>query len=377
MFDQPEANPICPACGATRTTEARVCSQCQSNLASAGNRGPKPKPSRWQRFATWLQYNKLRALLIVGVALLLLVWLGPGIVSAAFPKQILLPTSNISPATGWTAWPLIRGNGAQTAYIENVPKLPEGNLKWTFSIGSPAYSSPVVANGKVFVGSSNSRLYALDAGTGELIWEYTTTGPVIASPAVAGQYVYVGLLDGRLIALDADSGKQRWEFRTAGNIASAANVSNGVVYLGAGDYNFYAIDAATGANLWVYRAKGWMSSSPAVAAGEVAVGSSDGVLHILDARTGVQRFEYTSNVWPEASPTIVGDRVFVGGSDGKMRAIDTTARASGLEKIRPLWNLLYLYGFPLPVPSPPPGLVWGFQVKDRLSSGAAFAGDKV
>ena len=102
---------------------------------------------------------------------------------------------------------------------------------WQYDTGTTISSSPVVANGVVYVGSDNT--YAFDAGTGALRWQ---------SPVVGSDYA----------------------------------VANGVLYV-SGGYNFYALDASTGALLWQYSGAG--STSPVVTNGTVYVGSADGNLY--------------------------------------------------------------------------------------------------
>jgi outer membrane protein assembly factor BamB len=61
-------------------------------------------------------------------------------------------------------------------------------------------SSPAVANGVVYVGSLNQKVYALNARTGANLWSYGTGGQVYSSPAVANGMVYVGSQDGKVYA---------------------------------------------------------------------------------------------------------------------------------------------------------------------------------
>jgi len=57
------------------------------------------------------------------------------------------------------------------------------------------------------VGSRDFHLYAADAATGELRWRFATQGPIDdSSPTVAGGRIYVGSLDSRVYALYADTG---------------------------------------------------------------------------------------------------------------------------------------------------------------------------
>ena len=66
-----------------------------------------------------------------------------------------------------------------------------GAKLWTFSFFKGYPSSPVVANGVVYVDSANGRLVALDAATGRKLWFYPAGGAVYSSPAVANGMVYL------------------------------------------------------------------------------------------------------------------------------------------------------------------------------------------
>ena len=54
----------------------------------------------------------------------------------------------------------------------------------------------------VYVGSNDSRVYALDAANGHVRWYYTTGNSVISKPAAAGDSVYVGSGDDTVYALN-------------------------------------------------------------------------------------------------------------------------------------------------------------------------------
>lgn len=79
---------------------------------------------------------------------------------------------------------------------------------WTGTTGSLIRSSPAVANGVVYVGSSDGNLYAFPAscGTGGAsctpLWTATTANAIDSSPAVANGVIYVGSLDSNLYAYD-------------------------------------------------------------------------------------------------------------------------------------------------------------------------------
>jgi outer membrane protein assembly factor BamB len=71
--------------------------------------------------------------------------------------------------------------------------------KWSTTTGN-SFSSPAVANGVVYVGSFDHKVYALDASTGAVDWSTTTGNAVFSSPAVANGVVYVGSFDQKVYA---------------------------------------------------------------------------------------------------------------------------------------------------------------------------------
>ena len=76
---------------------------------------------------------------------------------------------------------------------------PTGNRVWLtpFVTGDSVISSPAVANGIVYVGSNDGKIYAVDAGNKTEYWNYTTQAVAVrnwiySSPAVANGVVYIG-----------------------------------------------------------------------------------------------------------------------------------------------------------------------------------------
>jgi len=115
-------------------------------------------------------------------------------------------------------------------------------------------SSPAVADGKVYFGSGDGNIYAVDAQSGLLQWRFPTKDVVHASPAVAGNLIYVGSWDSNLYAIDAETGQEKWSFKTGEDpvihnqvgFQSSPAVADGVVYVGCRDAHVYAVDAGTG-----------------------------------------------------------------------------------------------------------------------------------
>ena len=133
-------------------------------------------------------------------------------------------------------------------------------------------STPVIVDGVMYVTTAWSKVFALDAATGKQLWAFD---PMAQGPAgfkaccdvpnrgvaVWNGKVYVGTIDGRLIALDAATGKQVWSVVTADpsksyTITGAPRVVKGKVIIGSGGSEFItrgyisAYDAETGKQVW-------------------------------------------------------------------------------------------------------------------------------
>ncbi len=154
---------------------------------------------------------------------------------------------------------------------QNVDQL---GLAWHFDLGDTRgiEATPIVVDGVMYVTGGWSKVFALDAVTGEQIWAY--------DPAVDKAYfinlccdavnrgvaawegkIFSGVVDGRLVALDAASGEVAWEVQTTPtdkpySITGAPRVVDGKVIIGNGGSELgvrgyvTAYDASSGEQLW-------------------------------------------------------------------------------------------------------------------------------
>jgi PQQ-dependent dehydrogenase (methanol/ethanol family) len=106
--------------------------------------------------------------------------------------------------------------------------------RWTWHSGVAAtfQATPIVVDGTMYVSLPFSHVAALDAASGRERWRYTherrpgarlCCGPANRGVAVAGGKVYVGTVDGRLVALDARDGAKLWDVTVAGYDAGTEN----------------------------------------------------------------------------------------------------------------------------------------------------------
>ena len=175
-----------------------------------------------------------------------------------------------------------------------------GRVRWRRVIG-PTESSPLVANGLVYVGDWTGRVYALSARTGVTRWVYRTGGQVKSSAALAGGRIYIGSYDGHAYCLDARSGRLIWRGSSqprlggSGTFYATPALDYDRVYFGSTDGKVYSFGAETGKLRWSRPTGGYVYASPAVWDQLVLVGSYSRRFFALDAATGRVRWSFTAN----------------------------------------------------------------------------------
>ncbi|HUI58757.1 MAG TPA: PQQ-dependent dehydrogenase, methanol/ethanol family, partial [Steroidobacteraceae bacterium] len=155
---------------------------------------------------------------------------------------------------------------------ENIGRL---RLAWHYDLDAAhrvQESTPLIVDGVMYVTSAWSKVFALDPATGKQIWAFDPAVPGQAGVkgccdvanrgvAVWNGKVYVGTFDGRLIALDAASGKQLWAVATTeptanNTITGAPRIVKGKVIIGNGGAEYLArgyvsaYDAESGKLVW-------------------------------------------------------------------------------------------------------------------------------
>ena len=245
----------------------------------------------------------------------------------------------IGSSNDWSMW---RRDSAHSATGQSGPT--NLTLRWKFSAEGAVVSSPSIVDGRVYFGSEDKNVYAVDARTGELFWKFKTNGRILSSPAVANDKVYVGPDDGTVYCIDAYTGELVWS-RSAGGyveahfsaavvLRSSPTVVNNRVYVGALDTNVYCLDADDGNIVWTFKTDGYITSSAAVADDVVYITSQEpksGALYMLNADNGnlIRRVpipyeEASRGTDMHSSPSVADGMVFVAGNKKVYYGINAT-----------------------------------------------------
>ncbi len=183
-----------------------------------------------------------------------------------------------SESSGGANW-LLNGRTFDEAHFSPLKQITDKNvnglgLAWYLDIEGAmgVVAEPIVVDGVIYVSAPQSHVYAVDAVSGKVIWKFdphvrlnmaingSYSARVNAGVAVWEGKVYVGTGDCRLIAIDAAAGKQLWEATvcepTQTGVTGAPHIAKGKVLMG---YNgsddgvrgaLAAYDANTGKEVW-------------------------------------------------------------------------------------------------------------------------------
>ncbi len=190
-----------------------------------------------------------------------------------------------------------------------------GKVRWKRVIG-PSETSPLVAEGRVFVGDWNGNIWALSANTGAVLWRFQARGQVKSGIAYSSGRLFFGCYDHHVYSLNAHTGRLIWRTSAQERLGSLATfystpaVAYGRVYIGGTDGKMYSFGAASGKLRWSQGTGGYVYSSPAVFRRRVYAGSYDGTFYAFDAATGDVDWSFSANGPISGSPTIVDGLVY-------------------------------------------------------------------
>lgn len=194
-----------------------------------------------------------------------------------------------------------------------------GEKQWEFETGHSIWGQPAFKDGVLFVASMDKTIYALEAETGQKLWRAELGGALASSPVVNTDLVYVASFDGRLHALDMATGAERWSATAQDWVWDSPAFANGVVYYADVKGNVYAVDGETGSQIWTQQIGQAIQTSPIVvddkvyiaAQGDITVEEPQGTLTALDAATGEELWQKTAPASLYTTPVVVGDSIIV------------------------------------------------------------------
>jgi outer membrane protein assembly factor BamB len=136
-----------------------------------------------------------------------------------------------------------------------------GRPDWKKSLGRCAASSPTIGKGVVYQAymhqveclqgqdGADGFVVAWDADTGRERWRYKTA-PVESSPLLRGKRLFFGSWDHGVHAVNAKTGRRIWRFEADNEVNTSAAYWRGRIFIGSDGGTLYALSAKTGKLLW-------------------------------------------------------------------------------------------------------------------------------
>ncbi|MBS1920601.1 MAG: PQQ-binding-like beta-propeller repeat protein [Bacteroidetes bacterium] len=261
-----------------------------------------------------------------------------------------------------------------------------GGLKWNYKTGKAIHSSAAGVNDKLFFSDNGQTLYCLRRTDGHLIWK-TGMGNKLdyswrfdyyySSPVIFQNNIYIGSDDGNLYVFNISDGKKKWSFKTKGLVRSTPAIYKNLVLFGDTEGTFYALDATIGNLQWKFKVVGEpddpatygfdrkaMLSAPVIVDNKIIFGARDGILYALNGDDGklVWKMDHVIS-WVISTVAVKDSFVITGTSDGRF------IQAVNLNSGKEIWK----YNTPMAVWASP--LINNDKVYDGCFDGQLFCLD--
>lgn len=217
----------------------------------------------------------------------------------------------------------------------------KSGVLWKFKTNGKIYSTPLVHNNVVYVGSYDGKFYAVNKNDGKKIWEYDTGSPILSTAVISentimfesGYELYFLDLQGKLIRkkkfmqYEVLTQMDAWDFHHSSPVVDGKNV-----YIGAPFGGVLGYEIATGDSVLqiVTKNRAIVRTTPIIKNGTIYFGDWDGVFFSYDVNTGKENWSYdtrndTTFAWTNAvheKPIIVNDKIYFAGRSCMIYCLD-------------------------------------------------------
>ncbi len=211
-----------------------------------------------------------------------------------------------------------------------------GRILWKQFLKNSVTAGPVLAENKIFVITSEAKLFCLGAENGEILWSAPISSDALAAPAISGGIGFIHTLDGGLSAVNLKDGRQLWRISTVlPNMtlrrASAPIVYDKYVVAGFANGKLFAVNKENGTVLWSHNISNPKGRSelqritdiiadPVIVNNVVYAVSYQGNLTAIKLDSGELLWEKELSSY--SGIIIDGNAVYISTIDGKVLAID-------------------------------------------------------
>ena len=214
-----------------------------------------------------------------------------------------------------------------------------GEVDWRKSLGRCAASSPTIGKGVVYQSymhrveclqdqpGADGFVVAWDAHTGRERWRFRSA-PIESSPLLHGKRLYVGSWDHNVYAINAKNGRKIWSFQADDQANTSAAYWRGRIFIASDGGTLYALSAKSGKLIWraqsnsTFGGREFWYATPTIAYGRVYIGNTDGTMYVFGAKSGKLLWARPLGTYIYGAAAVYRRKVFVGTYDGKFFALD-------------------------------------------------------
>ncbi|EKE85225.1 outer membrane protein assembly factor BamB [Idiomarina xiamenensis] len=207
----------------------------------------------------------------------------------------------------------------------------DGQLAWHTEVGNEVLADPAVGEGRVVVHTGAGKVISLNADNGEKQWEFVQEVPALSlrgssAPTIAAGGAIVGTNSGKATVLILENGQQAWEQRIgqatgASELERLIDVDAEPVVVGQTAYfisyngQLAALELTSGRVIWQREYSSYQDFT--IAGNRIYVTDSNSHVYALERSSGTEVWSSTE-LWGRnlTAPAVVGDYVVVGDFEG-------------------------------------------------------------
>lgn len=204
-----------------------------------------------------------------------------------------------------------------------------GELNFEIDLGASIESRPVVADGRLFIHLRNHQLFCLDASTGKILWAYRRAVPFlttlqrVSSPLVHEGKVFIGFADGFAAAFSIEDGLLLWERRLSNgakfiDVDTDPLIFENQLYMGSYSGNYSILDPSSGQ--LIHQIPHTVARAAMILGNRLVVGTVEGKVILLNRQLReLQSLTFDGSI---TSMEVWRGNLIVSTTKGEIHAID-------------------------------------------------------
>ena len=193
--------------------------------------------------------------------------------------------------------------------------------------GDVIHPSPAIADGNVYIGCDDGKVYCLAEKTGRVIWQRDIGAQVRGKPIVTGDRVYVASRKGTILSLQSKDGAPKWTHDCKSLVEGGPILFKDSLYVATEAGSIHRILLDSGKEKWKTTGASQIISAPAIDGERVFIGDIGGLFLAYSLADGKKLWQFRTGNKLVARPAISGNYVLVPGMDDHLYAL---SRKSGI-----------------------------------------------